>query len=217
MLPSLACVAAAAASAIAAASGVAVVDQAPRRTVVMERPVRVVPPHRDAFRRTAWSIYYLCARVCWNVVGSPPPSGGQGVVGWVWGCASVAYAKVYFVPSAKDVDWTNGNTYVFVLPMAAGLLVDALFQLPILQCHTEHGNEYTSCWNDDVITQVDLLWVNLSGLVVAFIFTLAFRGVLGIKSCYWSAAVVVHGIVAWLIVKALPFAMEGLCPRSKPR
>jgi hypothetical protein len=102
-----------------------------------------------------------------------------------------------FVP--REVDWFNGNTYVFVLPMAIGLTVDALFQLPICLCINNH------CWNEEVIAQIDLLWVLLSGLVVAFAFTLAFRGVVGIKSCYWGAAIVVHGIVVHLIAKAVQF------------
>jgi uncharacterized membrane protein len=66
-------------------------------------------------------------------------------------------------------------------------------------------NPSNHCWNKEVIAQIDLLWVLLSGLVVAFAFTLAFRGVVGIKSCYWGAAIVVHGIVVHLIGKSVPF------------
>ena len=105
----------------------------------------------------------------------------------------------YFVPWRRDVDWTNGNIHVFVLPMAVGLAADAMFQLPILQCNEE------TCWNESVVTQLDLLCVLLSGLVIAFTFTLAFRGVLGVRSCYWGVALAVHSIVAYLVVKALPF------------
>ena len=118
---------------------------------------------------------------------------------WIWGISVLCYAIIKFVPSPHGMDLTNGNTWVFVIPMAAGLIVDALFQLPMLQCKD------SLCWNEDVITQLDLLWVLLSGLIVAFVFTLAFRGVLGIRNCYWGAALVVHAIVAYLIVKALPF------------
>jgi hypothetical protein len=189
-----------------ASSGMTIVEKAPRQTVVMDSPIKVVPPHRDAFKRTAYSIYYLCARLCWNTMNihsffGDPKAGGcmQNVFNWVFGCISVVYAVQYFIPRAKDVDWTNGNTYVFVVPMAIGLSCDALFQLPILQCRDE------LCWNADVVDQLDLLFVLLSGLVVAFVFTLAFHGVLGIRKCYWGSAFVVHGIVVYLILKALPY------------
>ncbi|KAL7542388.1 hypothetical protein ACHAXR_012029 [Thalassiosira sp. AJA248-18] len=198
---------AAIASTVTAASGMTIVDQAPKQTVVMEYPIKVIPPHRDAFRRTAFSVFYLCARICWNttkmyrLLGYSTTSGNENddVLDWLWGCVALCYAMNYFIPRARDVDWFNGNTYVFVVPMALGLTADAFFQLPILQCN---GN---ACWNEDAITQFDLLWVILSGLVVAFVFTLAFRGVLDIRNCYWSAALVVHGVVAYLIVKAIPF------------
>ena len=51
-----------------ASSGTIIVEKAPRQTVVMERPIKVVPPHRDAFKRTAYSIYYLSARICRNTM-----------------------------------------------------------------------------------------------------------------------------------------------------
>jgi hypothetical protein len=190
-----------------------IVNQAPRQTIIMVRPIKVVPPHRDAFGRTAKSVYYLCARIvssniAWMhhvaVVASSEVYDGRGVnvVRWGHGFAAILYATRYFVPRAKDVDWENGNTYVFVIPMAVGLSVDAFFQLPILQCSGGGGG---ACWNKDVITQLDLLCVLLSGLVVAFSFTLAFRGILGIRQCYWGAALVVYGIVAYLTARAMPY------------
>ena len=123
----------------------------------------------------------------------------QNVFDWLFGAMSVAYAIKYFLPRARDIDWTNGNTFVFVVPMAIGLSCDALFQLPILQCRHE------LCWNVDVVDHLDLLRVLLSGLVVAFVFTMAFHGLLGIRKCYWASALVVHGIVVYLIRKALPY------------
>ena len=190
---------AAIASVVTASSGVTIVYQAPKQTIVMEYPFKVVPPHRDAFQRTAYSIYYLSARICWNTISNRATTSSEDFSSWIWGIAAFCYAIIHFVPDPRNCDLTNGNTWVFVVPMAAGLSVDAFFQLPISQC--SNG----ICWNDDVITQIDLLWVLLSGLVVAFVFTLAFRGVLGIRRCYWGAALVVHAIVAYLIAKAFPF------------
>lgn len=195
-----------------ASSGMTIVEKAPRQTVVMDRPIKVVPPHRDAFRRTAYSVYYLSARICWNCIKMHASFGDssvdgifQCVFGWLFGCISVAYAMNYFLPRKKDIDWANGNNYVFVIPMAIGLLCDTLFQLPILQCHDE------LCWNIDVVDQLDLLCVLLSGLVVAFVFTLAFHGVFGLRKCYWCSAMVVHGIVVYLVQKALRYlGMLGL-------
>lgn len=175
------------ASVVAAASGASIVDRAPMQTVVMERPFRVVPPHRDAFRRTAYSVYYLGARICWNAAKLHGLSGGFALVAgegdadaidWVWSCVALSYAIRYFVPRPADLDWRNGNTYAFVIPMALGLTADATMQLPVLQCYGD------LCWNADIITQFDLLCILLSGLVIAFVFTLAFRGVLGIRNCY---------------------------------
>jgi len=205
IIPKATSIVAAIASIVTASSGMSIVDQAPKQTIVMERPFKVIPPHRDAFKRTAASIYYLCARLCWNTVSTSTITGGNDdASNWIWGICALSYAITKFVPSPRDVDLKNGNTWVFVIPMAAGLTVDALFQLPLCKCND------SKCWNDDVITQIDLLWVLLSGLVVAFVFTLAFRGVLGIRSCYWGAALVVHAIVAYLIAKAFPFLTKQL-------
>ena len=138
---------------------------------------------------------------------------------WIWGIGCMYYATKNFIPHPiRHVDLSNGNTWVFVIPMAAGLTADALFQLPAFQCigtttTTTNNDNIKMCWNDDAITQLDLLWVLLSGLVVAFVFTLAFRGVFRIQTCYWGAALVVHGIVAHLIGKALPFVKMAMSPR----
>lgn len=204
IVPNVLSILAAIASIITASSGMSIVDQAPKQTVVMERPFKVIPPHRDAFKRTASSIYYLSARLCWNTVSDSDAVNNNDALNWIWGISALCYAIIKFVPSPRNVDLTNGNTWVFVIPMAAGLTADALFQLPLLQCNDG------LCWNQDVITQIDLLWVLLSGLVVAFVFTLAFRGVLGIRRCYWGAASVVHAIVAYLIAKALPFLTKQM-------
>ena len=203
IMPNVISILAAIASIVTASSGMSIVDQAPKQTIVMERPFKVIPPHRDAFKRTAYSIYYLCARTFWNTVVSYRAN-TNNASNWIWGISAVCYAIIKFVPSPSDVDLKNGNTWVFVFPMAAGLTVDALFQLPLCQCND------SLCWNEDVITQIDLLWVLLSGLVVAFVFTLVFRGVFGIRRCYWGAALVVHVIVAYLVARALPFLTKQL-------
>lgn len=197
----------------AASSGMLVVDKAPKQTVVMERPVKIIPPHRDAFKRTSYSIYYLSARICRNTIqmhasfGDSTAGGHAKNFDWLFACICVSYAVQYFVPRAQDVDLKNGNTYIFMVPMALGLSCDALFQVPTLQCRDE------ICWNSDVVAQIDLLCVLLSGLVVAFIFTLAFHGLLGIRKCYWCSAFVVHGIVVCLIAKVLPYLRYLLSQR----
>lgn len=147
----------------------------------------------------AYSTYYLCARICWNVANSS--CSVDSVKDWAWGAAILSFAMKYFIPQAKDIDLTNGNTYIFDIPMAIGLTADAFFQLPILQYSGPMN------WNEDVISQLVLLWVLLLGLLVAFSFTLVFRGVIGIRTCYWGSALVVHGIVVYLVLKALPFVI----------
>lgn len=206
IIPNTLSILAAIASVATASSGMNIVDQAPKQTVVMEWPFKVIPPHRDAFKRTAYSIYYLCGRICWNTIQyhhqHHHSATTTSVLNWIWGISALLYAMTKFVPSPRDVDLSNGNTWVFVIPMAIGLTVDAMFQLPMLS----QGNQLR--WNEDVITQVDLLWILLVGLIVAFFFTLAFRSVLGIRKCYWMAAILVHTIVIYLIIKALPFVMQ---------
>ena len=210
IIPNTLSVLAAIASVVTASSGMNIVDQAPKQTIVMEWPFKVIPPHRDAFKRTAYSIYYLCGRICWTTIQYHHRRRGHSaiatttVLNWIWGISALLYAMTKFVPLPRDLDLSNGNTWIFVIPMAIGLTVDAMFQLPMLS----QGDQLR--WNEDVITQVDLLWILLVGLVVAFVFTLAFRGVLGIRKCYWMAAILVHAIVIYLIVKALPFVMQLL-------
>lgn len=167
IIPASASILAAIASVATAASGVHIVDQAPKQTIVMTSPFKVVPPHRDAFRRTAYSIYYLCARICRNA--SRPyhyPRGGEYsatynhyyAFDWIWGIGCIYYATKYFIPNPSNLDVTNGNTWIFVIPMAVGLSVDAVFQLPLFQCNILRD----MCWNDDAVTQLDLLGVLLS-------------------------------------------------------
>ena len=192
---------------ISASSGVPLIGQAPVRTVISKN---VIPPHREAFRRTASSVYYLSSRIAWNHIrryfgglgSSNNDNTALAMLDWTWGCFAILYAIRYFLPRIHETEWRNGNTYVFVLPMASGIIADAIFQSPLLQCRNE-----SSCWNKDVVNEVDLLCVLLSALVVAFVFTLAFRGTLGIRKCYWGSAFVVHSICLYLVVKALPFIL----------
>ena len=184
--------------------------------------IYIIPPHRDAFKRTAYSIYYICTRILWNILVPALHhhhlgwlTAAASLLHWVYGCSAIVYATIYFLPQFHNIDYKNGNTYIFMIPMGCGLFVDAVFQLPLLQCHphsyytTNNNNNNTEgvvvCWNINIITQLDLLLVLLSGLIVAFAFTLAFRTVLPIKHCYWYSALIVHGIVGYLITKAIPY------------
>mmetsp|Transcript_60463 Transcript_60463/g.148353 ORF Transcript_60463/g.148353 Transcript_60463/m.148353 type:complete len:285 (-) Transcript_60463:89-943(-) len=198
---------AAAAAAVTASSGVPLVNQAPVCTVIAKD---VVPPHRDAFRRTASSVYYLCFRIVWNHVRpyfrEPLNDWSTSVVDWTWGFAALVYALQNFLPRSEAIEWWNGNTYVFVLPMATGIIADALFQLPLFQCQVYKSEKY--CWNDNVVTEREVLSILLSALVVAFVFTLAFRGSLGIRTCYWGSALGVHAIIWFLVLKAIPFVLN---------
>lgn len=194
------------AASISASSGVPLIGQAPVRTVISKN---VIPPHREAFRRTASSVYYLSGRIAWNHMrryfgnlgSSNDGNASLAILDWTCGCFAVLYAAKYFLPRIHETEWRNGNTYVFVVPMASGIIADAIFQTPLLQCNK------SSCWNEDIVTEVDLLWILLSALVVAFVFTLAFRGMLGVRKCYWGSACIVHGICLYLVVKALPFIL----------
>jgi hypothetical protein len=159
----------------------------------------------------------------------------------------VGWTVRYFLPSRRDIDLSNGNTYVFVIPMAAGILMDAVMQLPMLQfCNfttaqqsfsaPDHPsvltpsspNDNGCCWNDVVVSELELLVVLLAALVVAFVFTIAFHSRRGrtnrqisksdknhsrlfsfdIHTCYWGSALIVHTICWYLTFQAAPFILQ---------
>ena len=153
-------------------------EQAPRETVIMPG---VVAPHRDAFQRTSALVIYLNLRLTWQCNWWPFGTSSYAL-------AMCAYNLYCFLPRKG---FTNGNTFIFVVPMWLGISVDTAQQVL----------DPNGAFNATVATVPHLLLTQLIALAVAFIFTLAFRRVVPIVPVYFGAAVVMHTLVAggmWL-------------------
>ena len=111
IIPNTLSILAAISSVVTASSGMNIVDQAPKQTVVMEWPFKVIPPHRDAFKRTAYSIYYLCGRICWNTIQyhhrDHSATTTTTVLNWIWGVSALLYAMTKFVPNPRFIKWKH--------------------------------------------------------------------------------------------------------------
>jgi len=119
----------------------------------------------------------------------------DGAGGVYYGLAFLCYALYTMMPRPYVTQWRNWNTYIFVLPMACGLIVDAAHQIPGLTRIDTH------IWNTKVVNAFDLMVIIDSGLVFAFLFTLAFRGVISIYRCYWLCAAGVACICLHLVMR----------------
>merc|ERR1712232_79857 len=106
----------------------------------------------------------------------------MGTENFYFGLGLLLYALYTMVPNPFKTEWWNGNTYIFILPMSLGVILDAVHQIP---GYTTIG---TTAWNSKIVTLFDLLVIMDSGLIFAFLFTLAFRGVISIYQCYWLCA-----------------------------
>jgi len=96
-----------------------------------------------------------------------------------------------FIPFQSN--FRNGNTWIFVIPMFLGISVDlgqSVFRKQVCDNTT------------DLVSWRWLLGVHLSAMLMAFAFTLAFRGMIRIQIIYFGAAACVAGLFvvgSWLI------------------
>lgn len=144
----------------------------------------IFPPHRDAFKRTIAIVGYLIIRL---------------VREWHWFFFSeegtlfplllFGYVQFHFFPFFK-ADISNGNTWVFVYPMFLGFSVDACHLFPTSLTEEGRWNKSRD-WRQNRVDENYLLWTLWNALGIAFMFTVAFRGHMSIKTCYWIAAVLV--------------------------
>uniref|UniRef100_A0A7S4HKL6 Uncharacterized protein n=1 Tax=Odontella aurita TaxID=265563 RepID=A0A7S4HKL6_9STRA len=235
-------------SSIVASTSRPLLPQVPQSTRIY---ANVIPPHREAFKRTAAVVGYLNLRLArgrgwfrwstWRRLGialwtgsrigggDNPESTGIDGLGENWdGLSDLVFAFVllavhsrHFFPGFKP-DWTNGNTWIFVFPIWIGLGVDMAMQFPSVSLLDDDdvvadggGSGGASAlswnssrrWNSEIIDESYLLLTMTATMAVAFLFTLAFRGIfVDIKSCYWISA----GTVAALGAKVLLSAATGL-------
>lgn len=186
----------------------------------------IIPPHRLAFERTISVIGYLNLRLVHQWIQqqkhlldwlfSPKLTGNNtGNNGWIsllFPIGLLFYQTHQFFP--LHLDYCNGNTYVFVIPMWIGLLVDCIHQFPVIgkidrssmvlllhwrdnmssiQSHLNSSEvwEKVNYWNENIVDVHYLILTLLCALQVAFMFSVSFRGHLDIRICYWIAALVV--------------------------
>jgi|AntRauTorckE5430_2_1112549.scaffolds.fasta_scaffold05050_2 hypothetical protein len=177
----------------------------------------IFPPHREAFKRTISIIGYLNLRLIhhWQWWDVSLLGGGRESI--IFPLLLFIYTNHHFFPT--HADYSNGNTWVFVLPMFLGFNADAIRQFPTLNLNNITGgrNGYLpllngsskTCegqslisefvnnlnwdavhnWNQYRVNETYLLLTLLCALQIAFMFTVAFRGRMSIKSCYWIAAI----------------------------
>jgi len=186
----------------------------------------IIPPHRLAFERTISVIGYLNLRLVHQWIQqqkrlldwlfTPKLTGNNtGNNGWIsllFPIGLLFYQTHQFFP--LHLDYCNGNTYVFVIPMWIGLLVDCIHQFPVIgkidrssmvlllhwrdnmssiqsQLNSSEVWEKVNYWNENIVDVHYLILTLLCALQVAFMFSVSFRGHLDIRICYWIAALVV--------------------------
>jgi hypothetical protein len=163
----------------------------------------IFPPHKEAFKRTVAIVGYLNIRLVheWQ---------------WVLGRESVIfpfllflYTNYHFFP--RNSDFFNGNTWVFVIPMFLGFNIDTFMQFPSIGLKNVVNAPTTFMsdpnwddvhrWNQNRVDETYLLLTLLCALKIAFMFTVAFRGRMSIRTCYWIAAVEV-GLLCVRLIRA---------------
>jgi hypothetical protein len=157
----------------------ALLQQVPHSTQIFPG---VVAPHREAFLRTAWMMQYLAARI---IIKCVPQSNNVFTAAQydyfdaILAPIILAWRGYPLVPKFYSTNWCNGNTWIFVVPMFVGVCADA----------------YQQYRYNDVVDTVHLLTVELSGLLMAFAFTLGFRQYIPMSVVYVGAALCVWSII----------------------
>ena len=173
----------------------------------------IIPPHREAFKRTIAIVGYLNIRLIhqmgwWSLLLSSVPTTlfGLNMEEMAFPVVLSLYNFRHFFPLKPN--FANGNTWVFVIPMWLGISVDTVHQFPSspttkwLFGSLSYGSYFCNdIWNTHVVDVPYLLITLLCALQVAFLFTLAFRGYVNIRTCYWTSATVVAVLCYGMSVK----------------
>lgn len=173
----------------------------------------IFPPHREAFKRTIAIVGYLNLRLVhewqWKV---PFFHNNESIV---FPILLLLYTNYNFFPF--HFDYKNGNTWVFVIPMFVAFNIESMHQFPrcdsfgdtlsnILTRKNDNSFDedidlFSSLvsssmnwdevhdWNQNKVDETYLLLTLFCALQIAFMFTLAFRGLMSIRYCYWIAAI----------------------------
>lgn len=162
-------------------------DQVPLQSRITEY---IIAPHREAFQRTITMVLYINLRICGEMSWVPPNyAGGYH--------ALLVCCWVLFVPLHSS--FCNGNTWLFVVPMFLGVSAD-LTQHLLLLLTEENQQLLVGCCQAGFISVQMLLLTQFSALIIAFLFTLAFRTYINIRTVYFIAVFIVSLLLVQVAV-----------------
>ena len=200
--------------------------------------LRTVAPHREAFQRTSTILLYVNARILGQLVMTTDINNNNNdnhsshkeptprllvasimIVSWI--LTTMACARMVG-PLSKllltSLDMSNGNTFCFVLPMMASVVGDYLmtnllllatsFSFVFAESYSSYSYSYSCSYSWLSLRQ--LLCVQASGLIIAFLFTLAFRKRIPIRQLYWVTTAAVQGMVVVGCMQAARVVQELL-------
>ena len=140
----------------------------------------VVAPHKEAFQRTIWVMQYLIARICTKIFHESLRNSISTDGNYISILESIVILWRYYplIPQL-NIDWWNGNTWIFVIPIFIGV----------------SGDIYVYFMYGDIFQIYHLLLGELLGLCLAFGFTLGFRRYIPMPIVYCGAALAVWAII----------------------
>ena len=223
-------------SMVAIHSNSTLLDQVPLHTVILDKHdyfLRTVAPHREAFQRTSTILLYVNARILGQLVMTTDINNNNNdnhsshkeptprllvasimIVSWI--LTTMACARMVG-PLSKllltSLDMSNGNTFCFVLPMMASVVGDYLMTNLLLLATSfsfVFAESYSCSYSYSWLSLRQLLCVQASGLIIAFLFTLAFRKHIPIRQLYWVTTAAVQGMVVVGSVQAARVFQEIL-------
>ena len=140
----------------------------------------VVAPHKEAFQRTIWVMQYLIARISTKIFHESLRNSISTDGNYISILESIVILWRYYplIPQL-NIDWWNGNTWIFVIPIFIGV----------------SGDIYVYFIYGDIFQIYHLLLGELLGLCLAFGFTLGFRRYIPMPIVYCGAALAVWAII----------------------
>jgi hypothetical protein len=145
----------------------------------------VVAPHKEAFKRTMSMMHYTNLRILEKLY-SEEFNANPAILGlyysFCWG-----FGWYFFAPFRSDV--RNGNTWIFVIPMFTTVISDVPSQL-LGQWQRQHNS---------AMQLRHYLIIVLSALIIAFGFTLGFRGYISVRKIYFGSALYVAGLFLMVV------------------
>lgn len=161
-------------------------DHVPLQTEIIPG---VVAPHREAFKRTMSMMHYSNLRILGCILLTAPISSNSHSLYKLF-LAWFIYNK--FLPRQQ---FDNGNTWIFVVPMFLGTSLDLL--------------QYAWFAPNGLLSTCHYLLIEWSALVIAFFFTLAFRGYFTIFQIYVVSACAVATLFGGGLYVLLSSIMSG--------